>query len=1009
MADVKWNYDTLDEALSAHGGHLLEELPLPLSDWEAQKWRIFRSVFRTDALQPTPDVTPLAGSVAAAAVSSRTQENDDLILSDVGGTADDDQASFDRAWQVVSARIALPLGAAMEDSFGTLAPESQPESPGTAAAEDHFRQALRLVLHADTLLPRATQTQDLLSWHTQQVHRHYAQHVLPLLSACTESELSGRQDDGSGSGDHYYDDHMAVVQHSVRTLEAASRLYFYGLMLIVRGLASDSGDDSDNNKKNNTDMVISRFRQDVHALVANSAPQGLMVSIRIIMTRITGALLGVSSSPERSADSTVSKSTSWRGHMAGSLPQPKPPAEDDTEVRTLRQRMHEMLASLHDVGLAGRSFQILFAETMDCHMISFIGQSFAGRWTDPTADADAAVTTEKDAAIRRRSRLSRAGGPPSTNIATLHDWIEKHFARLAHEVLDRVGRDQRDTVSLSDVAKWKEVALGRLSALRMAELFDIVLHWPHSRGGLVDLRVTVTTPQRRSQLIVAFTASLRKQLLIPACSTLEILQTYIAMIRTFHALDPSNVLLSSVVGQLQMYICQRDDAVRIVVDGLLAEPDEDVATTATVAERVAAATATGTTSGKLVELASILNDPSQQRRRHIDEEELDWDDMDWVPDPIDAGTNYRRPKSEDVIGTLINALGSREAFTKEFQNIIAERLLSSQAVFAKEVKVLNLLKKRFGEGSMQNCEVMIRDIQDSNRLDALIHQLLRQQDHSQGQNPLLSPWSRQQQKQQHDEDVQYQAKILSRLYWPGLDREHFLLPRPVADMQKRYESGYETRKSSRKLAWLNQLGRASVELELADRTVSVECKTYEATVIYAFQQEPTSDSLPATPVRRSVSELVDMLQADEDLVETALAFWQQQGVLRHDAGGGSSGRPDTYVVVERLGQDEEEEEEEAAAATMGFASAPTTDADNSSSSRQARADDAQRTVYWQFIVGMLTNSAASMPLAQIAMMMKMLMAEGFPWSNEELLEFLGEKVMDGELEVIGGKYRLVKK
>lgn len=153
-----------------------------------------------------------------------------------------------------------------------------------------------------------------------------------------------------------------------------------------------------------------------------------------------------------------------------------------------------------------------------------------------------------------------------------------------------------------------------------------------------------------------------------------------------------------------------------------------------------------------------------------------------------------------------------------------------------------------------------------------------------------------------------------------------------------------------------------------------------------------------------------MLQADEDLVEMALAFWQQQGVLRHDASGGSSGRADTYVVVERLGQEEEDEDEEATGPT-GHAAASTaaTDVDNSNSSRKARADDAQRTVYWQFIVGMLTNSAASMPLAQIAMMMKMLMAEGFPWSNEELQEFLGEKVVDGELEATGGKYRLVKK
>jgi anaphase-promoting complex subunit 2 len=58
---------------------------------------------------------------------------------------------------------------------------------------------------------------------------------------------------------------------------------------------------------------------------------------------------------------------------------------------------------------------------------------------------------------------------------------------------------------------------------------------------------------------------------------------------------------------------------------------------------------------------------------------------------------------------------------------------------------------------------------------------------------------------------------------------------------------------------------------------------------------------------------------------------------------------------------------------------------------------------------MLTNASASMPLAQMAMMMKMLIADGFAWGNEELQDFLGEKVAAGEMEVVGGKYRLVKK
>jgi anaphase-promoting complex subunit 2 len=58
---------------------------------------------------------------------------------------------------------------------------------------------------------------------------------------------------------------------------------------------------------------------------------------------------------------------------------------------------------------------------------------------------------------------------------------------------------------------------------------------------------------------------------------------------------------------------------------------------------------------------------------------------------------------------------------------------------------------------------------------------------------------------------------------------------------------------------------------------------------------------------------------------------------------------------------------------------------------------------------MLTNSAPTMPLGQMLMMMKMLIPDGCSWTNEELQEFLAEKVAENKLELAGGKYRLPKK
>ncbi|KLJ09312.1 anaphase-promoting complex subunit 2 [Blastomyces silverae] len=68
---------------------------------------------------------------------------------------------------------------------------------------------------------------------------------------------------------------------------------------------------------------------------------------------------------------------------------------------------------------------------------------------------------------------------------------------------------------------------------------------------------------------------------------------------------------------------------------------------------------------------------------------------------------------------------------------------------------------------------------------------------------------------------------------------------------------------------------------------------------------------------------------------------------------------------------------------------------------------AKMDLYWQFIVGMLTNQGA-MPLQRIIMMLKIVVPGGFPFSSEELRGFLSQMVAKGKLEVVsGGSYKIV--
>lgn len=311
--------------------------------------------------------------------------------------------------------------------------------------------------------------------------------------------------------------------------------------------------------------------------------------------------------------------------------------------------------------------------------------------------------------------------------------------------------------------------------------------------------------------------------------------------------------------------------------------------------------------------------------------------------------------------------------------------------------MLELLKIRFGEAPLQACEVMLKDIQDSGRVNGIIRKKQRLDSHSSETDPRRAT------NTANTNDLPYKpslhTKILSRLFWPQLHDESYQVPSEISALQNIYAEGFEAIKSSRKLTWLHFLGQATVELELEDRTIVEEVCTWQATVILAFQAQAPSEGV----VQKTVDELVRELEMDETLIRNALKFWASKLVLREVC-------PDTFSVLETLNQEDRERSNAQVAAVA--ASNATSDRDESSGDAGLAVINGigkeRMGMYWQFIQGMLKNSSSQMPLQQIAMVLKMLIVDGFPYSNEELQAFLGKKVADGSLEIVGGKYRLKK-
>jgi anaphase-promoting complex subunit 2 len=497
-----------------------------------------------------------------------------------------------------------------------------PNNPEHSKPRPAFRESLKDVLHPETRIPYASHTEDIIAWHTNQVRLHFLHQTLPVLR--TFDDLSGE---------------TLLFKH-VKVLETSHKLYLHGFGLLVEELEESKPDGS-----STAAAVVYKFRRDLHAIISHSISDNLAVSIKAILKRYVSAILGL---PSNQLD----------GHF---LPLPE---SSDTE-KALRECLG-LIKALKNVGLVGERFQIAFAEVMNDAMSECVYLGLRGVWT-PQDWED----------LGEKSIQPRAGRYNSTSrcVMELCEWISDRYAKLAIQAIDVIDDAKANPVkiTLAQVEKWKEMAIGHLASLRTNELFDIVEKWPQCGGALDDLRTAITTPQRRLHLTDIFASTLNQKLLHPGTSTLQILQTYISMIRSFHDLDHSKVLLDRVAFPLQLYLCSREDTVRIIITGLLADTEDSEGNPIRPG------------GDKLVELALSLNNGQEQFGQRANDEELDWHDMDWMPDPVDAGPGYKRSKSADIIGTLIGVLGSQEVFIKEFQNIIGESLLKQDGGFEKEV------------------------------------------------------------------------------------------------------------------------------------------------------------------------------------------------------------------------------------------------------------------------------------------------------------------------------------
>ena len=121
------------------------------------------------------------------------------------------------------------------------------------------------------------------------------------------------------------------------------------------------------------------------------------------------------------------------------------------------------------------------------------------------------------------------------------------------------------------------------------------------------------------------------------------------------------------------------------------------------------------------------------------------------------------------------------------------------------------------------------------------------------------------------------------------------MPELLQEQFSSYANEYAKIKRGRKLSWMDHLGTVEVEIELADRQLTIEASPIQASVLYAFEEKGMISFWMGGGVNEveelTIEELCRLTGTSAVSVKRAVLFWVVRGVVKEVA-------PDTYCVLE---------------------------------------------------------------------------------------------------------------
>eukprot|EP01080_Neovahlkampfia_damariscottae_P008106 gene8106-12567_t len=403
---------------------------------------------------------------------------------------------------------------------------------------------------------------------------------------------------------------------------------------------------------------------------------------------------------------------------------------------------------------------------------------------------------------------------------------------------------------------------------RISEIFNIIVDYPDSIAIIKDLKQCLIKKNLTQELIKEIIRSFKKRLLIIGATTSDIIAQYINMIRTLSILDPSEVGLLKINPIMKEYLSKRNDAISCIINDMIDEENE-----------------------------SELN--QELVNNDYIENESDSENESWEPEAIHSNPLIKSKKGIDIIKKIIEMFGNKELFANEYQEVLGNQLIVRNDLnlsIEDETKTLEFLKLRFGEKNLFNCEVMLKDMTDSKKLNKKIQEKLKNPS-GLGLDIELNL------------EKKIESLIISRIYWPKMEIEEEIQLHPVIEsMLEEFHCGYKSFQNPRKLIFFKELGNISLSIEIGSKEFDLNLTPLNASLIMYFCDEETWE----------IHDLSKKTKIEVDTLQKKLQYWvNKRFLIIHQS---EENEEEIYYQLvdevedenEIIEDDEDEQEEEAA-------------------------------------------------------------------------------------------------